>query len=91
MTVAANRFRIDVRLPENLAAPDGSRSMTIETPVETLGQLVGILEQKLPGFDRSEEEIYNFAVNGELVLHGESSRPLESGDQVELMIVFAGG
>lgn len=82
---------VTVRLPETFSDTFPERQLVIEEKVQTLGQLVERLEASLDGFDRSEEEIYNFAVNGNLILHGESGTPIRDGDQVEMMIVFAGG
>lgn len=91
MSLVDSEFRVSVRLPETLAERYPERHITIENPMATLGELVSELERRIPEFDRSEEEIYNFAVNGNLILHGESSTPIANGDQIELMIVFAGG
>ena len=37
------------------------------------------------------DELFNFAVNGELVLHGEKDVVLKNGDEVEIVVAFAGG
>jgi sulfur carrier protein ThiS len=37
------------------------------------------------------DELFNFAVNGELVLHGEKDIALKNGDEVEIVVAFAGG
>jgi sulfur carrier protein ThiS len=37
------------------------------------------------------DELFNFAVNGELVLHGEKNVSLKDGDEVEIVVAFAGG
>jgi molybdopterin converting factor small subunit len=78
-----------VRLPEPLR--NGSESMTIDAPVATLGALVTLLEQRLPDFGENRDELFNFAVNGELVLHGEKDVPLKDGDEVEIVVAFSGG
>jgi sulfur carrier protein ThiS len=41
------------------------------------------------GDDR--DELFNFAVNGELVLHGEKDVALKNGDEVEIVVAIAGG
>ena len=37
------------------------------------------------------DELYNFAVNGELVIHGEHAVTLKDGDEVEIVVAFSGG
>ena len=83
-------FRINVRLPEPLR-DGGVEIVAIETPVRRLGELLTILESRLPGFSAANDELFNFAINGELILHGERSVVLRSGDEVEIVIAFAGG
>lgn len=81
---------ITVRLPEPLR--DGhDDELTIETPVATLAEVITILEQRLPNFATDRNELYNFAVNGELVVHGEKDVVLASGDEVEIVVAFSGG
>lgn len=41
--------------------------------------------------DLCDDELYNFAINGELVLHGENAVTLKDGDEVEVVVAFAGG
>ncbi len=41
--------------------------------------------------DGERDELYNFAVNGELILHGEKNVQLRSGDEVEIVVAFSGG
>ena len=65
--------------------------MLVQTPVTSIGELVCFLEGKLPNFSTDNDELYNFSVNGELILHGEASVPLKSGDEVELLVALAGG
>lgn len=82
-------FHITVRVPEPLR--DGSSDrMVIDDPVRSLGELVTILKARLPNFT-GKDELFNFAINGELVLHGENAFPLHDGDQVEIVVSFAGG
>ena len=83
-------FQLRVRLAEPLR--EGTDEyMLVETPVTSIGELVRFLERKLPNFSTDNDEIYNFSVNGELILHGEASVPLKSGDEVELLVALAGG
>jgi sulfur carrier protein ThiS len=83
-------FRINVRLPEPLRH-EGVDLIAIETPVTRLGELLMLLESRLPDFSASNDELFNVAVNGELILHGERAVALASGDEVEIVIAFAGG
>ena len=52
----------------------------------SLSQIIGQL-----GLDDDRDELFNFAVNGELILHGENQISLRNGDEVELVVAFAGG
>lgn len=83
-------FRINVRLPEPLR-DRGVEIVTIDTPVRALGELLTLLESRLPDFSATNDELFNFAINGALILHGERSVVLKSGDEVEIVIAFAGG
>ena len=77
-----------VRLPEPVRR--GAPVIAIEEPVANLVELSAVLETRIAGFS-STDEIYNYAVNGEMVLHGEKSRRLSPGDEVEILISFSGG
>ncbi|HUP63914.1 MAG TPA: MoaD/ThiS family protein [Thermoanaerobaculia bacterium] len=77
-----------VRLPEPLRR--GAPVIAIEEPVANLFELSTLLETRIPGFS-SMDEIYNYAVNGEIILHGEKARLLSPGDEVEILISFSGG
>jgi sulfur carrier protein ThiS len=74
---------ITVRLPEPLRDGRGS-VMTMDAA--SLGDIIVRLD--LAG-DR--DELFNFAVNGELVLHGEKDVALKDGDEVEIVVAIAGG
>jgi sulfur carrier protein ThiS len=80
---------ITVRLPEPLR--NGQEMLSIAEPVATLGDLMAILEARLPNFAEDRDELFNFAINGELVLHGEKAAKLENGDEVEVVVAFSGG
>jgi sulfur carrier protein ThiS len=75
--------QITVRLPEPLREGRGS-VMTMD---------VSSLDDIIAGLDLSDDrdELFNFAVNGELVLHGEKSITLKNGDEVEIIVALAGG
>lgn len=83
-------FRIRVRLPEPLRDELGA-VIEIDTEVSTLGALVDLLEQRIPEFAATNDELYNFAVNGAMILHGERETPLRNGDEVEMVAAFSGG
>ncbi len=74
---------ITVRLPEPLR--DG-RSEVMTMNAASIGDIIARLD--LAG-DR--DELFNFAVNGELILHGEKNVVLKNGDEVEIVVAFAGG
>ena len=74
---------ITVRLPETLR--DG-RGAVLTMDAASLADIIS-------GLDLAEErdELYNFAVNGELIVHGERAVSLHDGDEVEVVVAFAGG
>ena len=74
---------ITVRLPEPLR--DG-RGEVMTMNAASIDDIIARLD--LAG-DR--DELFNFAVNGELILHGERNVVLKSGDEVEIVVAFAGG
>ena len=80
---------ITVRLPEPLR--NGTEMFTVTESVTTLGDLMTILETRLPKFAEDRDELFNFAINGELVLHGEKKAKLQNGDEVEVVVAFSGG
>jgi len=79
-----------VRLPEPLRS-GGQATIVIDEPVRTVGELISILEKRVPGFEEQNDELFNFAVNGEMILHGEKVARLAPGDEVEVLVAFAGG
>jgi sulfur carrier protein ThiS len=74
---------ITVLLPEPLREGRGS-VMTIDA--SSLGDIIVRLN-----LSDERDELFNFAVNGELVLHGEKNVVLKNGDEVEIVVAFAGG
>ena len=74
---------ITVRLPEPLR--DG-RSEVMMMNASSLEEIINEL-----GMDGDRDELYNFAVNGELILHGEKDVQLNSGDEIEIVVAFSGG
>ena len=81
---------IRVRLAEILREGVGE-SITVDEPVHSIGELIPILEQRVPRYTRENDEIINFAVNGAMILHNEKGVALKSGDEVELLVAFSGG
>jgi sulfur carrier protein ThiS len=74
---------ITVRLPEPLRDGHGSvMTMNATTLAEIIEQL---------GIEQERDELFNFAVNGELIVHGEKDVRLTSGDEVEIVVAFSGG
>jgi sulfur carrier protein ThiS len=75
---------ITVRLPELLR--DG-RGEVVTMMATSLGEVIARL-----GLDNDErDELFNFAVNGDLILHGEKQLALNPGDEVEIVVAFSGG
>jgi len=74
---------ITVRLPEPLRDGRGAM-MTMDAA--SLGDIIARLD-----LADERDELFNFAVNGELVLHGEKDVVLKNGDEVEIVVAFAGG
>ncbi|HVT44233.1 MAG TPA: MoaD/ThiS family protein [Thermoanaerobaculia bacterium] len=83
-------FHLRVRLAEPFREGVGEY-LEISTPVASVGDLLPILEARVPAFSAENDELFNFAVNGELILHNEKGVPLSSGDEVELLVSFSGG
>ena len=75
--------RITVRLPEPLREGRGD---VITMNAASLGDIIAKLD-----LDTDRDELFNFAVNGDLVLHGEKDVALKDGDEVEIVVAFAGG
>lgn len=74
---------ITVRLPEPLRDAHGA---IVTMNASSLDEIVTRL-----GIESERDELYNFAVNGELVIHGEDSVTLKDGDEVEIVVAFSGG
>ncbi len=74
---------ITVRLPETLR--DGRGTM-VTMNADWLHDIIDRLD-----LNEDRDELYNFAVNGELIIHGERAVALKDGDEVEIVIAFSGG
>lgn len=75
--------RVTVRLPEPLRE---GRGTIITMNAASLGDIIAKLD-----LADDRDELFNFAVNGDLVLHGEKDVALKDGDEVEIVVAFAGG
>ncbi|MGH9458642.1 MAG: MoaD/ThiS family protein [Thermoanaerobaculia bacterium] len=80
---------ITVRLPEPLRG-GGNAVLNVDEPVANLAELAEVIERHIPDY-RAGDELWNFAVNGNVILHGERQQALASGDEVEILMAFAGG
>ena len=74
---------ITVHLPEALRDGRGAM-MTMDA--SSLADIIARLD-----LADDRDELFNFAVNGELVLYGEKNVTLKNGDEVEIVVAFAGG
>jgi sulfur carrier protein ThiS len=74
---------ITVRLPEPLRE---GRGTVITMNAASLADIIAKLD-----LADDRDELFNFAVNGDLVLHGEKDVALKDGDEVEIVVAFAGG
>lgn len=83
-------FRLSVRLAEAFRDDGGAAVLAWTEPVATLGELRSLLEARLPSL-RGADASVAWAVNGAMVLHGVAETPLSDGDDVELLLAFAGG
>jgi aldehyde:ferredoxin oxidoreductase len=81
-------FHVTVRLPEHMA----SDSLVVTRPVNTIGELIEAVEEKLPGFrEQVADSLYNFAVNGSMILSGTNATAVRNGDEVDVVPSLAGG
>jgi sulfur carrier protein ThiS len=74
---------ITVHLPEPLRE---GRDAVMTMDATSLGDIIARLD-----LAEDRDELFNFAVNGELVLHGEKDVMLKNGDEVEIVVAIAGG
>ena len=81
---------IIVRLPSSAGA--SNRELRVVDHLETIADLVAVLERQRPDLRALlHDNLYNFAVNDTLILHGVDRHPLADGDIVELIPTIAGG
>ena len=82
---------ITVRLPATLRLGPAD-TLTVTETVRTIGELVDVLDRRLPGFrDQLNDSVFNFAVNDEMLLHRARERELCDGDTVEIIPTISGG
>jgi molybdopterin converting factor small subunit len=83
-------FHLTVRLAEPFREGVGEM-LHVDTPVATIGELIPILERRVPKFSAGDRALFSFAINGQLIVHDESATALKNGDEVEVIVAFAGG
>ena len=82
---------ITVRLPASFRL-GASETVLVEEPVGTIGELVEVLDRRIPGLRlQLDDSVFNFAVNDEMLLHGVGQRTLRDGDTVEIIPTISGG
>jgi molybdopterin converting factor small subunit len=82
---------ITIRLPSTLRVTS-SETLQVTEPVATVGDLIEVLDRRIPGFrDQLNDSVFNFAVNDEMLLYHARDRALKSGDVVEVIPTISGG
>ena len=82
---------IIVRLPSTLRVGP-SDTLEVHEAVATIGDLVDVLDRRIPGFgEQLADSVFNFAVNDEMLLHHARDRALKAGDVVEIIPTISGG
>ena len=82
---------IRVRVPATVARLAASE-IAVDGDFSDLGQLLAALERMHPGLGAAlDSASINAAVNGEVVLCGRNATRLRDGDEVEFLVMFAGG
>ena len=70
----------------------GSDTIVLTESLATLGELIDLLDRRIPGFRAQlDDSVFNFAVNDEMLLHRVRDRALTDGDTVELIPTISGG
>jgi aldehyde:ferredoxin oxidoreductase len=78
-------------LPKPLpGAPE--KSIVIDTPVANVTEFRRALRRHLPeAVSALDDPSWNITVNGEMLLSGEMTKALHSGDRIQLVPIIAGG
>lgn len=82
---------ITIHLPAMLRRGSAD-TVSISTPVRTMGELIAALEQAVPGIAADlDDSVFNYAINDEMLLHGVKQHPIKDGDHVEIVPAISGG
>ncbi len=82
---------ITVRLPSMLNAAAGD-VLEVHEEVRDIAALVDVLDRRIPGFrEQLDDSVFNFAVNGEMLLFRARDCTLRDGDVVEVIPTISGG
>jgi molybdopterin converting factor small subunit len=80
-----------VRLPSTLRV-GASDTLEVHDPVKSIGDLIDVLDRRIPGFrDQLDDSVFNFAVNEEMLLYRARDRALKAGDVVDVVPTISGG
>ena len=84
-------FAVRVEVPGDMRGVPESE-IIIDQPVSNVVELRDVIRRRFPeAAEQLADRNLSVAVNGETVLHGESSVPVRSGDRVTLVTMIAGG
>jgi aldehyde:ferredoxin oxidoreductase len=91
LALAVTGFALRVELPKPLpGAPE--KSIVIDTPVANVTEFRRALRRHLPeAVSALDDPSWNITVNGEMLLSGEMTKALHSGDRIQLVPIIAGG
>jgi len=87
----ATGFAVHVEVPvDTPGAPE--RVVIVDEPVSSVKELREALERRLPeAREALADRNLNVAVNGEMVIAGETTAPVRNGDLVQIVHMIAGG
>lgn len=82
---------VTVRFPSTLRIGPGD-TIEVHEPVATIDALIDALDRRHPGLrEQLDDSVFNFAVNGDMLLQHARHRALKAGDVVEIVPAIAGG
>ena len=91
LAAVAAGFAVTVRIPKQVTTLPGD-GLVVTEPVASIRELRAALDHQVPGLGALlASDAFNFAVNGEVLLHGAEDHPLQSGDRVEVVMAMSGG